>query len=447
MTRSTLIALAVFVSLGVVYAATRERQVSVGIRKLKAPEQKADDFTSLRVGALSLTKEGDGWKVSRDGKTYAADPNEVRPFTQALAGLKSDDFVTDKPEKHAELEVDEAKGLVIEAGSRKLVLGKASKSGGAYVREAGSKDVYVATGSLPWLARRELAQWRQKRLELGKAEDVEKVTLTPSSGDPVVLVRSGADFTLEGTPEPGYRFDAAAAARVVTQLTTLAATNFLEEPVTPAFTVLLSMKGGAARTLRFGAKRADGTYAVTIDGDPQTYVLSAWVAEQVLKDREGLRNLQLLSVAPADVERVVLTSGGGRVVLEKKSDAWTVVEPKTLPPGFDFDASQVERQLFELVGLRGTKVARERSVTKPAASLELVTKTGAKHQLVVGAKLESGEVPVRGQDPFTVLAPVNVLTSLERGLELFKRPPPPQGLEQLPPELRAQLEAQLRQQR
>lgn len=444
MTRSTLIALAVFVSLGLVYGVTREPQVAVGIHKLKASPQKAEELASLRVGALSLTREGDRWKVSRDGKTYAADPNEVRPFTQALVDLKSDDFVTDQVEKHAELEVDETKGLVLEGGARKLVLGKASKNGGAYVREAGAKEVFVATGSLPWLARRELAQWRQKRIELGKADDVEKVTLAPAVGTPVVLMRNGTEFTLEGPSEPGYRFDSVAAAHLVSQLTSLAAANFLEEPVSPSFTVTLGLKGGSARTITFGAKRPDGTYAMTVDGDPQTYVLSGWVAEQVIKDREGLRNLQLLAVTPAEVQRVAIASSGKRLVLEKKDDVWAVVEPKTLPAGADFDARQVERQLTQLIALRGTKVARELTVTKPVATLELTTKQGAKHQLVVGAKLESGEVPVRGQDAFTVLAPGNVLSTLEKGLELFKRPPPPQGLEQLPPELRAQLEAQLR---
>lgn len=454
MTRNTLIALAVFGALGLVYAVTREPQVAVGIKKLKPAPVKAEELVSLQVGALSLVKEGDAWKVSRDGKTYAADPNEVRAFTQALADFKSDDFVTDKAEKQAELEVDATKGLAIKASTatgpaRELVLGKTSKNGGAYVRPAGSNDVFVASGSLGWLARKELSQWRQKRIDLAKREDLEKVTLQPTDGAPVVLNVTGTDVSLEGTAEPGYRFDSAAATRLVSQVTSLTAQDFSEEAVTPAFTVTLGLKGGATRTISLGAKRPDGSVPVRVDGDAQTYVLSSWIAEQVQKDREGLRNLSLLTTAPADVTRVSLTSGGKRVVLEKKSDAWTVVEPKTLPAGFEFDPAMVERQLFQLVGLRGTKVAREITISKPAATLELTLQSGQKHQLVVGPKLESGEVHARGTDAFAMVAPGTVLSTLERGLELFKKLPPPapmQGLEQLPPQLRAQLEAQLRQQ-
>lgn len=464
MKKTTLIAVAVFCALAVAYVATREPQVAVGVRKLTPAAVKADALVSLQAGPLTLTTENGAWKVSREGKTWAADSDAVTRFAQALAEFKATDFVTDKVEKHAEYEVDDAKGLVVRASTRDgvvrdLVLGKASKLGGAYVRQAGSKDVFVLSGQVPWLARRGLAEWRNRRIEVAKREALERVTLTPVGGAPATLVvTADAEPKLEGPSEPGYRFDTAAANRLLQQLTSLSAQDFTEDPVTPAFTVTLGLKGGAAKTLTLGSKRADGTVPLTVEGDPQTYLLSSWVAESLQKDREGLRDLQLLTFTPADVERVTLSASGSRTVVERKGETWTLVEPKAPPANFEFDPAQVERQLAQLGGLRATRAAKDvtdarAGLPRPTAELELRLKGGAVRRLAIGAKTGEGlDSWARGQDPFVVVVPESVPSLLRRGVELFKRQPAPQamgpgalqGLEQLPPEVRAQLEAQLR---
>jgi hypothetical protein len=461
MKKTTLAALAVFVLLGLAWLGTREPTVSVGVRKLTPPPVKADELVSLQAGPITLALEDGAWKVSRDGKTFAADADTARRFARALAELPQASFVTDRPAAHAEYEVDDAKGLVLRASTktgavRDLVLGKTSTLGGAYVRPAGSNEVFVLGGELSWLARRGLTDWRHKRIEVARREDLARVTLTPAGGAPTtLLVGEGQAVTLEGPTEAGYRFDAAAAGRLVQQLTSLTAQDFTEEPVTPAFTVTLGLKAGGAKTLTLGSQRPDGTVPLAVEGDAQGYVLSGWVAEQLQKDREGLRDLRLLGTDVARVQRVTLTTGKARTVVERGSDGWRLLEPKAMPAGAEFDASQVERQLRQLTEQRALRLAKDvpdarAGLARPAAKLELSLEDGTTARLLVGSKLETGaEVYARGVDPFVLVAPSGLLSNLERGAELFQRPPAPppgamQGLEQLPPEVRAQLEAQLR---
>ncbi len=159
------VALAVFGLLIVVFAATRERQVTVGVHKLELPSVNADDFTELSFGTVVLKKESTGWTVGSSDKRFAADESQVRSVTQAFAELKAEDFVSEKKDQHADYEVDSAKGLTVKASTargvvRDLVLGKASRGGGAYLREAKSDAVFAINGSLPFLARHDLTAWR-----------------------------------------------------------------------------------------------------------------------------------------------------------------------------------------------------------------------------------------------------------------------------------------------
>ncbi len=66
----------------------------------------------------------------------------------------------------------------------------------------------------------------------------------------------------------------------------------------------------------------------------------------------------------------------------------------------------------------------------------------------VAQKLRFGELVARGDDGLLYAVNAPDKARLEKGTELFKKMPPPQqqGFEQLPPEIRAQLEQQLRQQ-
>ncbi|HEX4802126.1 MAG TPA: hypothetical protein VFV14_01365, partial [Myxococcaceae bacterium] len=71
MKKGTLIVIGVFVVLLVIVLATRERQVSVGVRKLELPAIDKEKVVAIEIGgpkAASLKKEGAGWTVTDPAK-------------------------------------------------------------------------------------------------------------------------------------------------------------------------------------------------------------------------------------------------------------------------------------------------------------------------------------------------------------------------------------------
>lgn len=443
MKRSTVIAVAVFGTLALLFIATRERQVAVGVQKLHVSPVLADAITEMSFGPIVLKSESGGWTVGNSDKRYPADEGQVRAAAQGLAELKAEDFVTDRTEKHADLEVDGAKGVTVTASTasgvvRELVLGKASRSGGAYVREVKSNAVFTHNGNLPSLAKRDLTSWRRKSIVTFKLDEVSRVTFGAWS-----LVSDSGTWKLEGETASDYRFDAAGAHQLVNQLANLSAQDFLEGAVDgPVRQVKAELKDGKSLTLRLGAKRPDGTYALSVEGDAQTYLLPGWQAEQLLKDPEGLRDLRLLRFDPSQVERFSLVANGKKTIVAKEGEAWELVEPKTAP---EFDAQQVGPQLARLASMRGLKLVRDLVEPKSSIQLELRLKGGATQ------RLRLSDNHAKGDDGLVYTVNAGDKAWLETGEAIFKRPPPPpsggiQGLDQLPPELRQQLEAQLRQQ-
>jgi len=454
---STTIAVAVFATLALAYVVTREPQVNVGVRKLTLEPVSADALTQLDFGTTRLSLEQGTWWVSAADKKYAADEALVKNVRQTLVDLKAPDFVTDSADKHAEYEVDATKGLAVKASTangvvRDLLLGKTSRNGGAYLRGAKSNDVFVTSGSLPYEARKPLSAWRKKTVTSLRVDDVTALTITPASGTPFTLLADGTAWKLETAPPKDFRFDAAAALRLVTQLTQLNAQEFAEgEPTEPLVTTLAAqLKGGTALSVKVYARRTDGTHPVRVDGDPQTYLVAAYQAEQLARGLDGLRDLRVLHFEPGQVEKLTITAGAAKTVVTKNGDTWKVVEPVKLPAGLDFDAEQVTSALVRLSTLRAVRVEAETPSAKLGASALELSLTGGKQQVLRFGAASGSEFFAKGDDPLLYAVGANDKSFFESGLQMFKRPPPApqgmQGLDQLPPEIRAQLEAQLRQQ-
>ncbi len=95
---------------------------------------------------------------------------------------------------------------------------------------------------------------------------------------------------------------------------------------------------------------------------------------------------------------------------------------------------------------------RRPGFAKPVAVAELTFEGGKKQQLKLGGETANKELYAKGSaDGLVYAVGMNEKATFEQGLELFKKRAPPdmskmKGLDQLPPDVRRQLEAQLRQQ-
>ena len=475
MKKSTLIALGTFAVLLVIVLATREEHVNVGVPKLTLPVVDANGIVALDVSGVNqakLTFENGTWSVaspSAPEKRFAADESQVKNALTQLSELRATDFVTANPAKHPELEIDETKGLKVKAtGSGlalELILGKPAKSGGTYVRLAASNEVFTTPSGAAYALKKNVNGWRKKAITTAALANVQSVTFAPIGGGGFTITQGegeNAGWVLRAHPA-SFRFDPAAAARVAQTLTSLSAQDFADD--VPAFEqsheqAVLTLKDGTAVTLHFGTKRPDGTVPLRVDADPQVYLLSGYVFDQLPKTLEQLRDTTLFSFATEKVNRVTVSAAGKKTVLSRDGASWKVVEPKVAPP--EFDATQVPVFLGRLQSLRAVKVA-EASVTAAQAGLSKATTTvelaidGAKPQAVrFGGEATDGvkQVYVQGStDALIYLIASAEKARFDSGIGLFNKPAPPpqnmgqmQGLESLPPDIRAKLEAQLRQQ-
>jgi hypothetical protein len=460
MNKTTLGALAAFGALLAIVMITREKpQVNEGVPKLTlAPLQ--GQVVGIELAGptpASLRFENSTWTAG--GKP--ADEAQVKQLTDALKDFHATDFVTEKTEKHAELEVDDAKGVKMTLSTTQgpawsLVFGKAAKLGGTYVREAKSNAVFVTKSPVAYQVKKGTSGWRRKNIATAAAGDIVKVHVKQESGE-LGLVKDGEAWKLDPAPPAGFRFDEAAARRLVQQLGALNAQDFSEEPVTPVATLDVETKDGKKLAMKLGAKTQANLVPFSLEGDPQTYLLPGWTADQLLKKLEDLRDTTLLSFDATKVTKLSISAGGKSTVLARNGADWKIVEPKTLPSGFEFDPNTVQSQLMRLHGIRAAKAVTDvpeakAGLAKPVASVELGLEGGGKQQLKFGGETPTKELYVKGSaDNLLYAIGAHEKTSLEQGVDMFKKRPPPdmsqiRGLDQLPPDVRKQLEAQLRQQ-
>ncbi|EAU67836.1 hypothetical protein STIAU_3086 [Stigmatella aurantiaca DW4/3-1] len=147
----------------------------------------------------------------------------------------------------------------------------------------------------------------------------------------------------------------------------------------------------------------------------------------------------------------------------RHGDQWQVIEPRPLPAGFDFESNQVESVLGWVGSLRAERVLdgamtdAQLGVGKPSALIEVSLEGVAPQILRLGKEAPADAEGLKSVyarstiDAQAYAVPEFVKTRLAQGLQLFKKPEMPPGgprqvggLDQLPPELRKQLEAQMR---
>jgi hypothetical protein len=468
MKRATLVAVAAFGVLLLALFATREKNVAVGIQRLEVPSitsASIDSVTVTGANAAKLERSGSGWTVADPAKPetkFPADDSQVQALLTAVADFKAPDFVSDKTDKHAEYEVTAEKGtsVVVTGGGKTLsvVLGKASKSGGTYVRKSDGSAVFATQSGMTWQAKRNVTAWRKKTITTAPLADVTQIDAAGADGSTYSLkAAEGGAWTLASTAPAGFRFDASAAQRVASQLTSLNAQDFLSAPgdYAKAHSFVLALKDGKKVTVTVGAtKRDDGNHPLKVEGDAQEYLVPGWIVEQLDKGLGGLRDLSLMNFEVEKATKLTITSGSTKTIVAKEGETWKLVEPKTPPAGVTFEPSQVTSQLNRLKSARATKAVEKAVLGKASVIVEAIVDKRPV-TLVFGADTGSNsEVYVQGNaDPLVFVTSGADKSSWTTGAQLFNKPPPPpdfgnmQGLEQLPPDIRQKLMEQLKQQR
>lgn len=490
------ISVGVFLTLLVLVLVTREDRVAVGIRTLELPTLDKSLVETIEVKGkhkARLAKGEKGWTVADPDKPdtrFGADGAAVSSLLDSLESLEAGGFVTAREAKHAELEVDDEKGLFVTFHQKgkaplALVFGRHAQGGGNYLRLAKESEVFVGKGTVASKLQKDVDGWRKKKLLDLELTSLASVTVEPAGKAAyTVEAREEGEKTVwgfaSGAPLPeGFRADEDLVRRLATSALGLRASAFVDEQKATLATglgdapalgrVVLKSKSGEIVAVRFGKEDDSKRVHAQIEGEEQIYLLPSHQPKNVLKDLEELRDLTLARFTASEVERISLRGAEGSVELVKQEGAWTLTEPTTTPEGFELDPARVDGLLSSLTRLKGS----ERFATPPAghgterpsASVTLTLADGTTKTIAFGGPVPGDEggqrVYVAGAEEPVVYAIAEFQkTRFDKPLDLVKKlPPPPSpppgmggmgggipGLENLPPDVRQKLEESLRQQ-
>lgn len=253
-----------------------------------------------------------------------ADGNEVERILGSLLGLEKQRTLADFDS--AELGLSSPRGRVtVEAGAaaKTMAIGaQVPQSDSMVVTIEGGKEAFVVPSFVFAYLGKAPGDWRDKALVRGQRDDVESVRLIPELGPQLALARRGEEFWLESPITD--RAAREAVDRLLTDLISLKATTFVDEPKAPGElglspprgTFQLKLKGQAEPLLiAVGAEKhvRVGERVVTTETDLSSFLgkpLAEW------------RSLSWSSFDSWAVEGATVEDAQGRFELKRDKGAW-----------------------------------------------------------------------------------------------------------------------------
>lgn len=502
MNRATWIALGVLLALGSLVLLTRQEQIRVGVQELKIPKLDAAELRAIEVRGkvqvrlehdTSTSKITDGWRVMHlvDGNTNAektesfeADPQLIQSFVDLLPTFSTGTLITDRAAAHSEYQIDEANALRVklirtQGEPLELLFGKTSRDGGSYVRAVGANEVFSSKGNLAAPLRRDVSAWRSKTINHLSAEEMSSVVIFPEQGEQYQIIpkANNAGWSLHGISLPkDFHLDEATLQKSVQLAAVLRAQDFAptttdagtvglggtwdtpSNPQTPR--VEIQRKMGEPIRLRFGIKDDKGRRYVQKVGDPQIYLCSDAGVTQLVRPWQQLRDLRLFAVDPQQINALQIQSGDTTIDAILKNPAentWELKSPASVPVGKTFNTDTLQAALRTLTSWKASRYADgnkppQIAVKKPT-KIRITTHDERVVVVTFGKNKDERTQYVIVDDGVSVLVyevPVSLSQRLQDPWQLFVRPTsPPAGgggldLNQLPPEIRQQIEAQMR---
>jgi hypothetical protein len=492
---ATTVAVAACLLLGALYFLQREDRVSVGMKELSLPKfdiKKIDRVLFSGKSDVILQKEGDGWKVilsEKEGVRSVPASNEgIDAMLNALTGLKPQRQVSERADLAASYGLDEKEGLHVQLFEAKdkmldLWIGKSDEAGGRYIRLANANDIYDSQGAFYQIVKSDAKSWREKKLVSLKPDEIKRIEVS-EPGAPSIYLAFDDQSKLWGYDQAkgklaaDFRFDSDRASDYARGLSNLVAFDFVEdvqskEKANKAFEVphaVVKLHGDKdAREIAIAKLSGDGEkFYARVKGDAQLYELSKYVFDEATRKLDYFRNMKLISLDPSKVKRIRLVSSKSDVISEKSDKEWVLKKPAILPKDMVWDADYASKVPDRLCSLHATRIvhvipsaAGLASENTAKARIELEDEAGKKEILLFGNLLKPGkgkegadEVYVRSPiDGQIYVLPAGVLKNVESGFEYFRQPaahaggqPGQDGLQNLPPEIRRQIEAAMRQQ-
>ncbi|MGD8861908.1 MAG: DUF4340 domain-containing protein [Myxococcales bacterium] len=301
--------LVALVGAAIFQVSSREKEYAPKAKaEIELPEIEQDAIDQLVIAApdkpeVTLVKQDEGWALTAP-VADEADENAVESALSKLGELEYTGVAATAAKNHERLEVDDAKGthVIAKSGDQILLdayIGK-FRSGNTMLRLQGQEPVAKVRGSIRYAFDKELKGWRDRTITKVSTDDVVEVELHNSEAD--MLFRKEGDTWVQ-VKQPGDAMvedlDESKLKGIVGSAASLNAVDFADEGTTAeqaslgegaaTFTLRLSNDAGAREvSYRIGGA-ADKNYYLQREGDPQVYLISAWLRGRLTANTETLK--------------------------------------------------------------------------------------------------------------------------------------------------------------
>jgi hypothetical protein len=258
----------------------------------KLTQADVDRITAIRgADTLVLARSDGAWRVNG----FAADHAQVDQLFRALTDSAArSELLARSATSHHRLGVDTTGRSVVFSRGNDTLLSLVVGSQGtayqtAYLRQAGTDDVFLYHGTLPGLLGRDQDAWRDRRIARIPEDTVGMVVLV-RGGRSTALERADSGWTIASRPA-----DSAAVSRLLQGLGDLTAIGFATPTKADSldFTqpsrrlTVLSRTGDTLLALAVDSA-ADG-YWVRRNGNPAVFRLDFWRIDQLIPTDSTLR--------------------------------------------------------------------------------------------------------------------------------------------------------------
>ncbi|MBN2082075.1 DUF4340 domain-containing protein [bacterium] len=209
-------------------------------KEIKLCSVTADTLTGFEIDQISdepfqLLKEGGQWFVVRGDARYKANMERIDKLIEDVPGLMSSGLATNKADKQATFEVDDAQAIRLkvfaggETPAVDMYVGKATPSfDGAFVRLANQDEVYRAAKNIKSLVGFSFRDFRSKEPWKFEPATLASVTIAPPDGEGEALTFTRAEGFWK-TPE-GTNGNQNLITELLDKISKLKANDFVDEP-------------------------------------------------------------------------------------------------------------------------------------------------------------------------------------------------------------------------
>lgn len=452
MNRNTWIIVGLVAVLAAAYFLTKNDKVSVGMKRLELPNIDIDKVDKIELSGKNeavLVKKDGQWflelSMGENKKLVLADAKNVLNMLNAAVNLKPSYYVTEIQEKYKDLGLGEDQATKIQISAQDktlwaLSLGNNAANNLRYAKLPNSNEVYAVKAVFWQLVRNNAVDWRRRNLWQVQESDVDSFTIIRNGKTHLAFSKKSdkPDWFLQNLgseADKSFRVNETALASLVNAGLTLRATSFIDDlsheanqllEQEPWLKLLVKTKDGQELFLSAAKGPEDKVWAKMSDGD-QIYELAEANFSKINKEMEELRDLTINKLEKSEVVKISLSHKNKNILLEKKDDAWELLEP-SLPADFVFDQESPNDLLSVVGSLTGERLADAKldlpqdSAWQKKPVLELFMGQNESIKIYLGKIKGKDEYLVKGNiDENIYVVSSYKIEAINAGLETFRK--------------------------